>query len=171
MHRVSLSLVPYKCFLHFFFPLSNGLEKNGDVCLPCSPAFLILWMLCIKNAAKVKTEILFSSRSKSVTRYLLLLCPSLHWAIVPPLWYLGVSSTAMTMLFGCCPEQWFQGPYEDSVCLDLFVLSPSILKCSSLHANNIEIENTWLVLPIIPIYEAWLPYKRHLYKHTAGANV
>lgn len=48
---------------------------------------------------------------------------------------------------------------------------PSILKRSCLHANDLEIENVWLILLIVSICKSWLSYKRHRCKHTAGASV
>lgn len=123
MHRVSLSPVSYKGFsVHFF--IFWQVEIDQSVSLPRTPLFLILQVLCTRNAGKVKAEMLLLSQGESMTRDLLLLCPSLCWAITFPLGYLGVSITPITKIFGCCPEQLFEAHYEDAVCRYPFVLFP-----------------------------------------------
>lgn len=111
VHRVLLSLVPYKCYLHNFFPLSSGLEKIGMSAFPVLLLVLYCGCCALKMLQRSKQKLCFLLRVKVWQGVwycsALLLC----WAIASPLWYLAVCSTAMTMLFGCCPEQWFQGHY------------------------------------------------------------
>lgn len=67
VHRVSSAVWRFYVRLCTFTVWRVGIDWG--VCLPRSPAFLELQMLFIRNAKKVKAEMLLSSQGKSVTRY------------------------------------------------------------------------------------------------------